>query len=82
MTNDVDGSGGKPCSTAEQVVYGLVVGPTAADIGQIASQAMFVKTRFFQESGWDVNHKITEGDVKCVLRAILQIAEVRMKRGQ
>jgi hypothetical protein len=69
------------CSTAEQVVYSIIVGAAGADIEAIAKRAMEDKERFFLTNGWDVNHKIDKGDVRCVLQAIVSVACERMKNG-
>jgi hypothetical protein len=65
--------------SAESVIYNLVAGASASDVWQIACNAMADKQRLFKEYGWDVNHKINEGDVRCVLRAILATAIDRME---
>lgn len=65
--------------TAESVIYTLVVGMSAPVVERIAAAAMRDKEALFKESGWEVNHKITEGDVKCVLRSIASTAVELMK---
>lgn len=65
------------CSTdvmdVDDILYKLVRHPTASNLWDIAGRARSQKEAIFKEMGWDVNHKITEGDVRCVLSALVSV---------
>lgn len=63
-------------NTVEQ----LVGNPTVQDIVDIAAEVKNAKELLFSQFGWEMNHQLTEGDVRLVLESVRKIANDQDKR--
>lgn len=71
-------------SESEKKIVDLVLAPDAGEVWEIASRALSNKHNVFREMGWgeNLNHQINQGDVRCVLEAIRQMAGVNVAGDQ
>lgn len=52
---------------------------TIAEISNVRKSAQEVKEQEFRTAGWQMNHKLTDGDVRIIVEAIRRFSGERSK---
>lgn len=64
----------------QKAIYDTITRYDRNECEKISKHANIDKENIFESMGWDANHRITEGDVACVLRAISAVAHQKIEK--